>query len=316
MKCRFPGWVLFLFLSAPLSAQIRGPMLGWVWDSRQESIRAVLGITGSSVLGKGIDLGGPVKHASISGSQEFAVFLSGDTKTAKLVDLRPVDTPSRGLDGVPDGAVRTVLSPRGESALLIYEDPKVVRVMKGLPSEPALLREIDLSVEGVPVRAAVSDDGALVALAYPEQKQVIVVDENANRVTLQQELVTKSLNFLEKSTTLLIAAEDGVSVVQGAPANIEFRKIWETTSNAAAAVTERRVLLVDPAIESVVEVNLEDGSLRVAQCPCSPTGIVRMSGTGIFRLTEVSADPLWLLEITESGLRTVFVPPDAETLQQ
>lgn len=324
MMCRFLGWTALIAMALPLAGQIRGPMLGWVWDSRQESIRPVLGITGSSVLGKGIDLGAAVKHASISGSQEFAIYVAGDNRAAMLVDLRPVDTPSRALEGIAEGAVKTVLSPRGEAALFLYEDPKMIRVVRGLPSEPVLAREIDLSVEGLPVdpadeahpvRWAVSDDGDLVALGYPERKQVMLIDEQSNRIVLPQELVAQSLNFLEKSRNLLIAARDGVHLVHGAPANIEFQKVWETAASVAAAWEGGRILLVDPAIESVVEVNVGDGSLRVAQCPCSPTAIVRMSGRGVFRLNEVSADPLWLLEIQESGLRTVFVPPDADMPQ-
>lgn len=312
MMFRRSGWIALFVMSLPLAGQIRGPMLGWVWDSRHESIRPVLGITGSSVLGKALDLGEPVKHATISGRQEFAVYVSGDSRSARLIDLRPVETPSKHIEGVANGAVRTILSPRGEVALFLYEDPKLIRVVKGLPNEPTVVREIDISVEGLPVQWAVSDDGTLVALSYPEQKQVVLVDENSNHIVLPQELVAKSVSFPENSANVLIAATDGVYLVQGAPSSIEFRKIWETEASVAAAFDRGRILLVDPAIESVVEMNIEDGSLRVAQCPCSPTAMVRMSGTGIYRLNEVSADPLWLLEIQDSGLRTVFVPPDAE----
>ncbi|MCS7025411.1 MAG: hypothetical protein NZV14_11465 [Bryobacteraceae bacterium] len=308
--CRDWVWLGILLGSLPLSGQIRGPMVGWVWDSRQECIRPVLGIAGSSVLGKAIDAGGPVKQAAISGREEFAVVLLGEAMTARVVDLRLVETPSRPL-GAPDGAQQIVLSPRGEAAVLLYSDPTVARVVAGLPSQPAIIREIDLSVEGLPARAAISDDGTLLALAYPEQKQVTFVDEHLNRIQLPEQIVVRSLSFLEKSGKLLIAGEDGVTLVQGAPVNLQSQRIWETSSHAVAGLSENRILLVDPAIQSVVEVNLEAGSLRVAQCPCAPTAIVRMSGNGIFRLTEVSAEPLWLLEVTEAGLRTVFVPPDA-----
>ena len=58
--------VLSGLLGLPLCAQdpIRGPMLGWVWDARQESIRPILGIAGSSLMGKAADLGVTVKYAS------------------------------------------------------------------------------------------------------------------------------------------------------------------------------------------------------------------------------------------------------------
>lgn len=303
---------LFCVLGIPscVLGQIRGPMLGWVWDSRLESIRPILGIAGSSVLGKSVPLGFAVKQANINGSQEHAIAITGDARAATIVDLRPLEPTFRGVDGIPDGAARLAVSTRGTSAVFVYEDPKTLRVAGGLPGEPALLREIDLTNEGLPSALAVSDDGAIVLASYPDQRMVLMIDQDGNRLKLAQEMAATSMYFRENSRDVFFAADDGAYLVTDVSGNAETRKIWEVATSAATVRQGPVVLLVEKPNQQVVELNLENGESRTTQCPCAPTGLVRMTGSSIFRLNEVSADPLWLLEIQDSGLRTVFVPPD------
>jgi hypothetical protein len=305
--------VLSGLLVLPLSAQdpIRGPMLGWVWDSRQESIRPILGIAGSSVLGTAADLGFAVKFASISGNQEYAFALGGDTREAMAVDLRPVTPTFTRIDGVPHGATRTALSPRGNAAVLWYTETNKLAILGGLPREGVLLREIDLSVEGPPGAIAVNDDGSLVLASFPETKSVMVFDADGNRWKLPKESAVTALVFVDNSRDALLAAEDGVFLTSDVSSNATFRSISTIASaSALAALDAGRVLVVDGSVQAVVEVTVDSGDSRSVQCPCAPTGLVRMSGSGIFRLNEVSRGPLWLVEISDSGLRTVFVPPD------
>jgi hypothetical protein len=299
--------VLSGLLVLPLSAQdpIRGPMLGWVWDSRQESIRPILGIAGSSVLGTAADLGFAVKFASISGNQEYAFALGGDAREAMAVDLRPAVPTFTPI------ANRAALSPRGNSAVLWYTDTNKLAILGGLPRNGVLLREIDLSVEGPPGAIAVNDDGSLVLAAFPETKSVMVFDPDGNRWKLPKESAVTALVFVDNSRDALIAAEDGVFLATDVSSNSAFRSISTIASaGALAALDARRILVVDASIQAVVEVTVDSGDSRSVQCPCAPTGLVRMSGNGIFRLNEVSRGPLWLVEISDSGLRTVFVPPD------
>jgi len=315
METRSSRSVLVLtgLLALPLCAQdpIRGPMLGWVWDARQQSIRPILGIAGSSVLGKAADLGTAVRFASISPNQEFAFGLTGDAREPAAIDLRPASPTLTPVAGVPAGADRAALSPRGTAAVLWYPEAKKLAVIGGLPQNGALLRELDLSVEGAPTALAVNDDGALVLAAYPDSKSVVVFDQDGNRWKLPKESAVTALVFLDNSRDALIAADDGVFLVREVSASAAMQSISPIASSAAlAALDSRRVLAVDKSNQSVVELALDSGDSRSIQCPCAPTGLIRMAGSGIFRLNEVSRGPLWLVEITDSGLRTVFVPPD------
>ena len=105
--------VLSGILVLPLCAQdpIRGPMLGWVWDAKKETIRGILGIAGSSVLGQGLDLGAPVKFAAIAGKRETAIVLLGDAKEAAIVDLKAAAPVALRLSDVAAGEYELIAAP-------------------------------------------------------------------------------------------------------------------------------------------------------------------------------------------------------------
>lgn len=303
--------VLTGLLVLPLSAQdpIRGPMLGWVWDARQGTIRGILGIAGSSVLGKGIELEEPVKFAAISGGQEYALALLGDARQLSQIDLRPAVPLKRAIDA-PPGAERIVLSPKGNAAVLVYKEPAKLVVLGGLSASASVLREIDLTNEGMPAALAISDDAAVVIAAYPEAEKTIVFFESGDRTPLDKTGVVTALAFLENSRDALIGAPDGVFRAPNAGAE-PLQLLADTASaSAIAALDSLRILIVENSNQSVIEMNLSSLTRRDAQCPCAPTNLTRMAGSSIFRLNEISSGPLWLVEISDNGLRTIFVPPD------
>lgn len=294
--------------AATLEGQIRGPMLGYVWDARQESLRPVLGIAGSSTLGRAVAVNFAVKQASISPNQDFAMVLGGDGRVAHVVDLRGVEPASRVLESLPGNAERVILSPRGTAAVVIYSDPKRLYVLTGLPQNPVVARQVELSAEGVPALCAVSDDGGAVLAAYPETRTLITIDENGNFLRLGEEVEVRSAAFLEGSREALTATNRGVLRIGG---NSVMGVLFESAAVKAVSSSSdgKRVLIADGESSSVIEVVLDTGERRQVDCPCVPSAVSRIS-QGVFRLNEVSSSPLWLVEVQESGMRTIFVPPD------
>jgi hypothetical protein len=311
-KLAIPTAVLSIALAIPSRAQspIRGPMLGWVWDAQKETIRPVLGIAGSSVLGKSLELEFAIKYAAISHSREYALALAGDSRDLLFVDLKPISPVSNLIDGVPRGADRLVLSPRGLSALAIYAENRKILVITGLDSQPAALREIDVSVEGAPEAAAISDDGSLLLAAYPESHTLLFVGPEGNRWKAPVEDAVKAAAFLAGTRDAVVASEGGVFLLPNVTSGSESRRLWEGKASAVSWSTPSRFLLAEAGTQSIVEMDLEGQITRTAQCPCLPSALHPMAAGGVFRLNEVSRDPLWLVEISDSGMRTIFVPPD------
>jgi hypothetical protein len=54
-----------------------------------------------------------------------------------------------------------------------------------------------------------------------------------------------------------------------------------------------------------------DGAPAVSiPCGCQPAGLTRLAGNSVYRLTEPSKDPMWLLDAGAADARIVAVPPD------
>jgi hypothetical protein len=299
-----------MLLAWSLAAQspIRGPMLGFVWDARQEALRPVLGIAGSSTLGKAVDLAFPVKRAAISPNQDFALVLGGEEHVPYAVDLRTADVVAARLEGTAEKAERLVLSTQATAAGILYTEPKKLVILGGLPLKPEVRREIDLSVDGIPDRLAVSDDGAAVIAAYSDSKALVRIDGSGNVSRFPEEISVRGLAFLENRGDAVVASNRGVGLFS---ADQTFTILHDSISSDAVSSSAegKRVLIAESGSATVVEVSIETGEKRSVDCPCEPSSVTRIS-PGIFRLNEVSRSPLWLVEVLESGLRTLFVPPD------
>ncbi|MBL8220982.1 MAG: hypothetical protein JNL62_17245, partial [Bryobacterales bacterium] len=202
--------VLSGILVLPLCAQdpIRGPMLGWVWDARKESIRGILGIAGSSVLGAGLDLGAPVKFAAISGKRETAFVLLGEEKEAAVVDLKALAPVAQRIADVAPGAERVVLSPTGTAAVLVYKEPPRMVVVAGLSAVAEKKADLELANEGLPAALVVNDAGDTVLGTFGETARITLFDASGNRFQLSKEAPVKVIAFLEESRDALLAAED------------------------------------------------------------------------------------------------------------
>jgi hypothetical protein len=312
MALRSPAIHVLSAILAFAQEPIRGPMLGWVWDSQKETLRPVLGIAGSSLLGNSLDLGAPVKSAAISGAQEYALVLLGDSRDPALVSFRDSKPSALPLPDVPSGASRVDLSPHGDSAALSYEDAKKIIILTGLPAAPSVQGNLDLSVEGLPAALALNDGGSTLLATYPDLPATLVIDSGGNRWPLPFDPAVKALAFFENSRDALLSAADGVYLAKNVSDTTELTQVWiSAAAGAVAPFDAKRILVVDTDAQNILKLDLESGENLAVQCPCAPTSLSRMSGRVVFRLNEVSKGPLWLVEVQDSGLRTVFVPPDA-----
>lgn len=315
MALRSPAIFVLSALLAFAQEPIRGPMLGWVWDSQKETIRPVLGIAGSSLLGASLDLGAPVKAAAIPGTAEYALVLLGDGRDPALVSLRESQPSALPLPDVASGATRVDLSPSGDAAALSYSEEKKIILLTGLPAAPSIQGSFDLSVEGMPAYLALNDGGSTLVATYPALPATLVFDSAGNRWPLPFDLAVKALAFLENSRDVLLSASDGVYLARNVPEATEVTQVWSSpAAGPVAPFDAKRILIVDTEAENILKLDLESGEKLTVRCPCAPTGLTRMPGGAVFRLNEVSTGPLWLVEVEDSGLRAVFVPPDASGL--
>jgi hypothetical protein len=78
----------------------------------------------------------------------------------------------------------------------------------------------------------------------------------------------------------------------------------------------RRVFVANAGAGTVVVLDLAGGAPSVFACDCTVTGLERMQGNAVFRLTDLSGDPMWLLDGDAPEARVVFVPPQRPVAQR
>jgi DNA-binding beta-propeller fold protein YncE len=287
-------------------------------------MRPIQGVPGASLLGDPVSFGIDAASAYIAPRQDSA-FVVGTDQSLHLFLLKngvPTEVSLGGVTGVPE---RVVFSPSGTAAALVRSGS--ARILTGLPSAPTLTGSI--KVESFSMQTtnglhsahwsspplALSDDGTYMLNVIQGSVRLLSVQgQNRHLMPAQSSAllafaagghdaaVMDSLTGLTlirdaagaAATQLLAAPDDGLA----GPAGLAFSSDKQTLYVASSTA------------QSVVAFNLAAASRTAIGCACTPTTLEPMGN--LFRLTELTGDPLWLLDGTAATPRTVFVPARSE----
>ena len=308
----FCGFTLILLSAGGLageSAQLAGPVSGYVFDASARGLRPILGVPGSSLLGNPVDFGLEVGAAYVAPGQD-AAFVRAAGGTFHLFRLQSgaaTEVMVNGLAGAPE---RVIFSPSGTAAALYRSGS--VQIVTGLPASPAIASSLDVSAAGVPGSLALSDDGTSFLLA--SGRSVELIANGGGLQTLTATAGPALLAFAPGRLEAAVADPAGAGVVlfrnlAGAAAPQVLAAPDNTIQSATAlAFTPDggRVLLANFGAQSVMAFDLAGGAPSSIACSCSPTALARIGN--LFRLNEPGRDPLWLLDAQGDSPRLLFVP--------
>jgi hypothetical protein len=290
---------LFLIFAAALPAAeggVDGPKLGYVFDPAQASARVVLGIPGSSTVGDAIATG--LSAAAISPSQDYVIGITGDTgEVAIILTADGARKPLTGVSAAPD---LIVLSPRGSAAAFFYKDGSHARIVKGLPSNPELAG--DFSTYSAGAKLAISDDAErLLQLTADGEVYSFTLDGNSKRLDIDGVI---SAAFLAGSREALLVQTSG-DIAQ----SVDGKVIASVPgASAISAFDENRRAVVTSGSGKLTVLNLLDGSQSSVECSCTPDTLQPMAGGGLFRISELSTGPAWILNAASAIPQLTFVP--------
>jgi hypothetical protein len=310
---------LFLMFAGSSVAQeyLRGPSLGLVHDPMRKTLRPMLGVPGAAVLGDPLPLDFAVEMAAVAPAGSYALLRASGAPDLRLLRSTAEGHFVESIAGAIEEADRIVLGAAAWSAGAYHRGSKRLQLLRGLPWEPAVSREIDVSLFGGEVTAfAVSDDArtALVAFSTDETSNVWIFPPDGDPKSVLAAGRVVSISFIPESSDALIVderqqavyllnSENATTVVAGAADGIE-------APIAAQSARNRRFVYIAAAGNGrILILNTEDGSRRELTCPCSLQVLAQMSDETVFRLGEVSEGPMWLLDATSAEPRLVFVPP-------
>jgi hypothetical protein len=283
---------------------VGGPLLGIVFDPGVGGIRPLTGIPAAASLGGPLDAGAALAQAAVSAAG-FAVAIESDSGTAVLV----TSSGRQPLPGIPAGAAALALSPRGTSATLYFKSTRTAYVVTGLPDSPQAPRTVALDRQ--PMRLAVSDDGsALLAVErLTKSDAAVVLYRGSTPTQLRSGRGIAGVDFLPGSSDALIAESAAVYLISEAfgPQLIAGEGDGVTGVTAAAASADGARVMIAMQSGQVAIRDRNTNALSTVTCACSPTGLARLRGTGVFRLNEIDEGPLWLLDAGPGEPRLLFV---------
>ncbi len=298
--------------ASPIETSISGPVLGYFFDPSLGGLRSILGIPGSSTLGALVDTGVALRGAEVSPRQDYALGLTAEPAAVVLVGLPAGKIAAQLAEGAPS---RMALSPTGSAAALYYQDKQAVRVITGLPLNPAP-GVLDVSWLPAPVAAlAVSDDG-IVLLAAGQNLYAAGGGLAAPALVTTLGSAT-GLSFFENSRDALIADAGRDEVVwirdvTGAAERLKLAGASDGLSGpiaVAAAGQTRRVLAATRT--AIALLDLDGGPPALLPCSCAVAGMYRLNGSSVFRLNAPSGDPMLLLDAGTPAPRLLFVASGA-----
>jgi hypothetical protein len=323
MTSRIFPIVALASLAAVLEAQpqgtISGPVAGYVFDKAAHAMRPVLGLPGASLLGRPMNWRYRVDQAFIAPKLDSAVGVTAEG-AFRLFRMRDGIVTEMAVGGLaPAGSPYSVaFSPSGSSAAL-YGGNRV-QLVSGLPDAPVLGGSIDLTAAGLPSALALSDDAR--ALLVSVNNSIRFFESYADMGKLIDTAPGALVAFAAGGHDAAVAdAGAGVVLFHDLAGAGTSQVIAAPDQNGAAfsalafSADGKALFLASAAAQAVTQLDLAAGSRNRIPCGCSPTVLARMGN--VFRLTELSGDPLWLLDAPESAPRIVFVPAfEAKTAKE
>jgi len=316
--------LLLAALAAPPEAALRGPVSGFVVDSRSQMMRPINGIPGAALLGPPLETPFRLKRAVFSKNGDFALAVADDDGGVLLVrglrDPQPAATP---LSVVMADPPWILLNATDSAAALYWDSTRQLQILSGLPDRPTAGPAIDVSsLRGSVAAMALDAAGRCVLLGMADpaaggvfavcaaeptaprflasspapsaiactngESDAVIADRSLNQVMLLR-------NWQGSTEPLLIAtASQGIST----PVGLQL------------SGDEKQLFVANAGNNSITVLDLTGASpAKTLSMPAPPTRLERLSGKGVFLLNDGAAGPLFLLDETgENGI--YFVPID------
>jgi len=333
------NWSTLVILSFGVAAfgqdqsAINGPFLGFVEDANGASIQPIRGVLGASVVGQPLALDSEIRNAVISPKQDYALAIRSWSGEAVLIRLGSDPVRLDSLNGIHPGANRIAISPSGTAAAVFGQD-RIVQSIRRLPDTPQLVFEFDASdIPGHLQGMAVADDGTLALLNFmtPGDTTLWVASSNGSRWVLPAQRPSAAI-FLTNRHDALIADDAAHEVFLLSNIDQEAARLpvasfgdgFDSFSGIAATDDGRHVFVSSRKSETVTLVDLEQGVSTALPCHCQATGFRALKGASVFRLSDLTGDPIAILDASSAEPRIIVlpiasaspVPPPEEVPQQ
>ena len=148
-------------------------------------------------------------------------------------------------------------------------------------------------------------DNAEVAVYSPDTRAVNLLSADA-------------LSFSPDGTSLALVDSPGktVSVLQeGNLVQVATEQNGIVDPAALAYLDANRIVLADRQ-SRVHLIAIDTGRVTSVDCPCKPSAVEPTSVENTFRISDIASGALWIVQLTDEGVRAMFIPVDRGDSQQ
>ncbi len=305
---------------------VSGPTLGFVSDAGGSIIRPILGVPGASVLGVPVKLGTEFHSAMVSPTQNYVIAQPTEGAGAIVIDLSSGEVRHLLHGGAGEAGTDLIaISPGGSSAALYDYGSNTVDVIGSLPKAPRLIGVFDASgIPGSAASLAISDDGTVAIMRFVDGETMDIWTLDPAGVPRQIPIDhPAAVAFLPNRHDAVVADDATESAylvldVNQTATRIHLLSAVEGIHGFSSVATDAdgdRVFLADRASGMIATVDVRTRIQTWTDCRCEPTGFSRLQGPSLYRLNELSEDPLVLLDATGEVPRIRIVPAHSTTTE-
>ena len=315
MKARYLLLILCAFpvLGTAQNTAVGGPVSGFVFDQKAQSVRPMLGVPGAAYLGdaalSGVDAAGVAQDGN-------AALVSMEGRLYLVTGLKSDTTTTASIDGAIDGIDRIAWAAGGDSAAVYASRSGRAQLLRKLSGTPEAGDALDLSaLPGSLTALASAGDGILAAVAEEADGGVYFVKAGA---------APRLLASAVKPAGLAVSGADLYFADQGTG------QVWQIAGFAGDATR----LLFAEGLQSPVGVQVAGKRLFVANAgdntleifdmtarasagrlalDVAPTTLESFGGRALWLLNGAGAagDPLYVLDGGDNPA-VYFVPAGRE----
>ncbi len=290
----------------PAAGVPSGPVLGYVFSATDGTLRALLGVKGSSQVSASIVPAGTYVAGDTSTASSTA--LLEDATGALFAFNLPSAQPLRVAGGLPANA-QIAFSASGKTAIA-YSSSSIA-LITGLPSSPQV-KTIAVP-SGSAVSAVIVSDAGTIVMASGAAIGTLSTSGSFSRLLTVG--AAGGFSFLPGTDDLLIAdsAANTVSLLRTISTSPTSQPLNVAGLNKPVAVAASKdgkwAIVANGGDAGVLRVDLTSGTAAIKTlCSCQPSQLSSLSGGSVFRLNALYAGPLWTVDVASATPQMLFVP--------